>query len=626
MVEESKLARVRSIQIVFGIGIFLLLLKAFSLQVWDSNMRSIAGSVGTVQLTEYPSRGVMLDRHGKYLTVNQPVYQLDLLYREFEQSAAKFDTLKFCNLLNITPDYFEQATTKPWGRRFSKVKPFVFLNNIPPSQYAAFQESLHEFPGFLPRLRSTRIYPTAHGAHLLGYLGEISPEQLDSNNVYYTSGDYLGVSGLERQYETYLRGKKGIRTVHRDNRGREVGQVQDASLQVDPESGYDLLTTIDLDLQAYAETLMVNKIGSIIAIEPSTGEVLAMVSAPSYNPNMLIAGPNRGNNYVSILQDSLRPFLNRSVNGKYPPGSPFKTLVSLIGLQDGTLTPGRGVPCRGAFYSGGTKLTGCHNHPSCQSVEDAIAQSCNTYFVTAFLEYLNQGPNNESPDDELDRFNEYLYAFGLGRPLGIDYPFELSGFVPDGDYYNKVFTRESFWRAIWLRSLGIGQGEYELTTLQLANLAAAIANRGYWITPHLVKGMRLGDTSNVFEPPPLDLQKHLTGIDAQNFVPVVNGMERVFINGTARASAVPGITMCGKTGTAENSQRGGKDHSIFFAFAPKDNPRIAIAVYIENAGFGGTYAAPTASLLMEKFLTDTISVGRQWTEKRIKEANLLPGK
>ncbi len=619
MAEQQQLTKVWSIRILFILVALLLVGKAFQLQIASRQFKARADTAGTSLITQYPSRGLMADRSGKLLTLNQAAYQLEFTYYLFQKESARFDTLKFCRLLDISLDDFLAGINKDWRNvQYSKHKPFVFMSNISQQQFATIQESLHEFSGFKARLRSLRAYPLAGGGHLIGYMGEISPEKIanDSSN-FYRSGDYIGVSGLERQYEEVLRGKKGSRLVIMDKLGREVADALDGKINTQAQAGADLLTTIDFDLQAYGEQLMVGKVGSIIAIEPSTGEVLAMVSSPAYDPRLLSMGRQRGAAYAQLAQDSLKPLLNRAIGGKYPPGSPFKTVVALVGLQEGILQTDRGIACSGAFYSNGKRLTGCHGHPYCQNVEMAIAQSCNTYFVTSFLELINRY-GTLSPNKGLAEFNKYLYQFGIGVKTGIDYPGELQGNVPTPEYYTNRFAEDEFWRAIWVRSLAIGQGEYELTNLQMANLAAAIANRGYWITPHLVRGLRMGPDSIVA--PPHQVFRHTIEIDQKHFETVVKGMRQTFLNGTARRSDVPNLSICGKTGTAENK---GEDHSILFAFAPQDEPKIAISVYIEEGGFGSTYAAPIASLMIEKYVNGSIQEDRKWLEQRMLEANLI---
>ena len=613
--KEATDIRALSIRVIIVVVTVLLLGKAFQLQVVSERWRDRAERVGNSRIDQYPARGLMLDRNGKLLTINEPIYQIELTYNQFKRGAATFDTTRFCTLLGITQDYFREAIPKQWGGKYSPSKPFTFLANVSPAVYATFQENLFQFPGFSATLRSSRNYPHTVAAHLLGYLGEVSQRTIDEGGGRYAGGDYHGISGLEYQYEAELRGDKGQRMVYRDRLGREAGVILEGALDVEATVGTDLVTTIDLDLQAYGEQLMVNKIGSIVALEPATGEVLTMISAPTYDPRTLRIGRDRGRSFVQLQRDTLQPLLNRAINGKYPPGSPFKTLVALIAMQTGTLEADRGIGCAGGFTSGGRVLLGCHNHAYCRTVEDAIAQSCNAYFVTAWLENINRY-GGLSPARGLDEFNDYLYQFGLGQKLGIDFPGEIVGNVPTSEDYARRFKDEQFWRAIWMRSLAIGQGEYELTALQTANFAAAIANRGHWYTPHLVKEVQEGNAGNRRTLVP---ERHDIAIHRDHFETVVRGMRKTVTEGTARVANVPGIEICGKTGTIQNSHG---DHSSFVAFAPADDPQIAIMVYVENGGFGGSVAAPIASLMIEKYLHGEIAENRKWVETRMLEKDM----
>ena len=581
----AKTLHPRAIAIrAFCVLVTLVLLgKVVHLQVGSPYWRARAERVGYSKEDLYPARGLVADRNGKLLTINEPNYQIEMLYNAFAKEAHNFDTLAFCLLLNITPDYFENAIPKEWAPKYSKSKPFVFLANVSPRRYATLQENLFRFPGFSASLRSTRNYPKPVASHVLGYMGEVSQNAIKAGEGRYNRGDYHGISGLEYQYERMLRGDKGERYLYLDRLGRDVGA---AAAEDDAVVGSNLITTLDRDLQEYGESLMVNKLGTVIALEPSTGEILAMISAPTYDPRMLRIGRSRSRAFTSLQRDTLQPLLNRAINGKYAPGSPFKTLVALVGLQTGTLDANRGMACNGGFYSGGKMLLGCHGHPYINNVEQAIAQSCNNYFVTAWLENINRN-SSVTPKEEMDQFNDYLTQFGLGRKLGIDFPGEIGGFIPTSDWMMETSLRkgDDFWRAIWFRSLAIGQGEYELTSLQIANFIAAIANRGHWYTPHLVKQVQEGNEQITR---PLEIKRHNVAIDRRHFETVVEGMRQTVLNGTARRANVPDITVCGKTGTVQNPK--GKDHSVFTAFAPQHNPEIAILVYVENGGYGGTIA------------------------------------
>ena len=609
-------ARAIYIRLFIGAVGLLLLGKAFHLQVGSSYWRGRADRVGHSELDTYPARGLISDRHGRLLTINEPTYQIELTYHQFARNNATFDTLRFCRLLGISREYFEAAIPQRWGGRYSKSKPFIFVPNVSPRVYATFQENLFQFPGFSASLRSSRNYVRPVGGHLLGYMGEVDQGAIDRGEGRYGRGDYHGIAGLEYQYEDILRGSKGSRWVYRDRLGREVGDVLEGSLDVDAVVGTDLITGIDLDLQRYGESLMVKKIGSIVALEPATGEVLAMISAPTYNPQSLRIGQGRGAAFSRLQHDTLQPLLNRAINGKYPPGSPFKTLVALVGLETGTLQPNRGMVCNGGFHSGGRLLLGCHGHPPVTNVEQAIAQSCNNYFVTAWLENVNEPAGSISPVAGFDRFTNYLRQFGLGQQLGIDFPGEIAGNLPTSQFYADRFAEDEFWRAIWVRSLAIGQGELELTALQTANFVAAIANRGHWYTPHIVRQVQEGNAGTARR---LVAQRHDIDIRREHFETVARGMRQTVTNGTARLANIPDITIAGKTGTIQNAHG---DHSSFVAFAPLENPQIAIMVYIENGGYGGSVAAPIASLMVERYINGKIAKNRRWIEQRMLDLDM----
>lgn len=607
------------IQSVFVLSALALGVKALQLQVMDASFRLRADSSTVEQKVVYPARGVMYDRNGKLLVYNEPLYDLMVT---FDRIDPDMDVDKFCALLDVDRATFDALLNKDWRNpQFSKSVPFLFLGKLSPEKMAVFQENMYQFPGFFIQARSIRGYPGTHGAHLLGYIREVNRTEVRENPDFYAPGDYIGDSGLEKANEKYLRGVKGKELVLKDNIGREVGAYKDGALDVPAVSGMDLLTTIDYDLQAYGESLMQHKAGSIVAIEPETGEILAMISAPSYDPKLLAIGPDRGQTYNALINDPNQPFFDRTVMAQYPPGSLFKPLVALIAMQEGLLQPNRAIPCPGGYYFQGQLMTGCHAHEPIRSVEDAIKHSCNAYFVTVFREIVDQF-GVYKPDQGLDTFNRYLDEFGLGSLLGIDFPREKQGNYPSGSYFtDKVYKNEQQWFSLWIRSLGIGQGELLMTNLQMANLAAAIGNKGFYYTPHLVRELR-AETGAV-QVPENEVRRVQSSIDTAFFDPVIRGMEKVVTSGTAKLAYVPGLDICGKTGTAENNQRSKEDHSIFFGFAPRDRPKIAIAVYIENAGFGGSWAAPVASLMMEKYLKGDISPERKYLEQRMMEASFL---
>ncbi len=609
-----------TIQTLFVLAALLLIYKALEIQVLDPSFRAKANATTIGKYVEYPSRGLIYDRNYDLLVYNDLSFDLLATYNQIDPD---MDTLKFCALLDIDKKHFIDALKKDWrSPRFSKSVPFVFLSKIPVETFNRFKESLYQFPGFTPILRNSRGYPHENAAHVLGYIREVNREEVEDENSGYALGDYVGASGLELAYEDSLKGKKGLRLILKDNMGREVDEVKGKNT-ANPIAGQDLVTTLDLDLQAFAEELMQNKIGSVVAIEPSTGEILTMLSTPTYDPNKLKITKDRGRAYIQLDTNPYKPFLDRSIMAQYPPGSLFKPFVALIAMQEGLLKEDRTIRCQGAYYLNGQRLTGCHNHPTCFDVSTAIQHSCNAYFVTVFRDIIDQKGFYNAPEG-LDVFNNYLDRFGMGKRLGVDFPNEKQGNYPTSKYYTDWFNRQQQgqkWNSVWVRSLAIGQGELLTTNLQLANMAAILANRGFYKTPHLVKGRIENDST--YTPFKGYDQKIYVGIDEKHFTPVVDGMERVVTAGTARGAYTPGISICGKTGTAENNQGTGEDHSIFFAFAPKENPQIAVAVYVENGGWGGTYAAPIASLVIEKYLNGEIQPGRKYMEERMKNANLL---
>ncbi len=604
------------IQLLMLAAGLILIGKAFYLQVIDRKSKEQADAVAIDKYTLYPSRGLVYDRDGELLISNRPMYDLLVTYNRLDPA---MDTSKLCALLDIDRSFFEENIEKDWrDPRFSRSIPFVFLSKISADRFAEFQESLYQFPGFEIQNRNARDYPHQTGSHLLGFIREVNKEEVDKNPDIYSPGDYIGASGLELAYEESLRGVKGASYILKDNVGRAVAPFLAGTQDSPPESGDDLIASIDLDLQAYGEQLMQNKIGGIVAIEPSTGEILTMVSTPTYNPlDLTINNNNRGKAYQALSEDPNKPLFNRAIMAQYPPGSLFKPILALVAMEEETFDPDRTLPCYGGWVYNGQLLLGCHGHPTCRNISDAIQYSCNNYFVNVFRQTVDHY-GFDNPGRGLDTLNAYLDRFGMGRRLGIDFPGEKAGNVPTSDYFEQWYEGQR-WNSIWIRSLGIGQGEYLTTNLQLANMAAIIANRGYYITPHLIKGYRFNTQS--IDPQYTEPQS--VGVSAEHFERVIDGMEGAVRYGTARSAFIPDIAVCGKTGTAENPF--GEDHSIFFCFAPKDDPKIAVVVYVENSGFGGTYAAPIASLMIEKYLTGEIrGPAREWLERRILNANLMP--
>jgi penicillin-binding protein 2 len=593
----------------------VLTLKAAQLQLFSTKYKDQAQRTTLEKSLIYPSRGLIIDRYGKTLVYNKPIYVINAVYNKVDP---KMDTLLFCALLNIDKSTFIENLNKDWkSAQFHKSIPFVFISKVSPEQYAIFQEHLYKFPGFYPVQKSIRGYPHSHAAHVLGYLGEVDKRIVENSNGQYIPGDFIGQSGLEIAYESELGGKKGINYILKDNLGRQVGSYDNGRLDSMAIPGEEIKITIDLDLQAFADSLMINKRGGIVAIEPSTGEILAMVSSPSYDPNMLNLDENRSTGMLSLLRDTInRPLNNRAVTNKYPPGSIFKPILSLIALQNKTTYPSRTIFCPGYYRLSATKVQKCHSHASAHGIDEAIMYSCNTYFFQLMRELLDLY-GVKKPGIGLDSIVSHLHDFGLGERLGLDYSYENKGFIPNSSYYDRLYRKETQgWRSAWLLSLGIGQGEMQLTTVQMANLAAILANRGYFYTPHLIKSYLSGKIVK-----PEFTTKRKVRIDAKYFPIVIDGLEKVVTSGTARVAYVEGLDICGKTGTSQNPH--GDDHSVFFGFAPKSNPKIAIAVFVENAGFGNQWAAPIASLIMEKHITGTVAPARKYLQERMLKGVLI---
>lgn len=611
-----------SFQFVFGLAATILALRCLHLQVLDNSYKE--GANYQQGIVVYPARGLMYDRNNKQMVNNQATYDLMVTYN----LAKGIDTAKFCKLLNITKEEYILNIEKDFKRdkRFAKHKPFVFMKNIPAAVYNRFAESLYEFHGFEGQVRGIRGYDVVAGAHVLGYISEVTQEQIEKSKGQYTRGDYIGTSGLEFSYDKELKGINGVKHILIDNLGRQRGSYRDGKYDVEAEAGLYLQTTLDLDLQKYGEELMANKKGSIVAIEPSTGEILALISSPTYDPNLLIINRNRGGAFSALSNnDTLKPLLNRAIQSKYPPGSIFKPIMALIGLQMGTLKPDQFIPCRGGYYYGNRRL-GCHGHPSCSNPASAIQHSCNAYFCQTFRDIVDRHGYSNA-EQGLKDLDEYLYRFGLGKKLGVDIPNESPGNIPTSEFYNRMYKKGG-WTSPTIISMGIGQGEVLVTPIQMANMAAIIANRGFFYTPHLAKSftasqemMNDNDIESVNNKVLSQFkQRRDTGVDTGYYRLVVDGMELVMVAGTGRRSKIDDISMCGKTGTVENPH--GKDHSAFIAFAPKENPKIAIAVFVENSGFGATYAAPIASLMIEKYIRKEISEKRKSEEQRILKAKL----
>lgn len=616
--EDKLKKRAIHIQIFFALAAAVLIGKAMQLQIIDQRFQDRAESTTIHKVTVRPARGSVFDRNNKLMVYNIPIYDLMVTYNQIDP---EMDTLKFCRILGISEETFVKNLEKNWASQaYSRSVPFIFLNRLSIETYARFQESLYEFPGFFVQLKFARGYEHPHAAHVLGYLREVNGEEVANSDGEYVPGDHIGATGIEKAYDNELRGKKGYKYVLKDNLGREVESYMDGTLDSmnRAKPGKDLILSLDLELQAFCESLMKNKKGGIVAIEPSTGEVLSMLSSPSYDPNLLVFNRNRGKPYRELLLDPDKPFYNRAVLASYPPGSIFKSVVALIALQEGVTPVEKTIPCYRGYWMNGKVQMGCHEHVDCKNIPQAIQHSCNAYFAHVFRSIIDQ-EGYTKPQIGLDRFNSYLQSFGIGSKLGIDFPSEGTGSFPTSSYYNKRYAGER-WYSPYIMSVGIGQGEMLLTTLQLANLAAIMANRGHYVTPHLVKGFQ--EQGTVAPVQGEYRLQHSVNIDKEHFEVVVDGMERVVRAGTAWSSFIPEIPICGKTGTVQNPH--GEDHSTFFAFAPKDDPKIAVAVYVEHGISGGYIAAPIASLIVEKYLTGEISKKRAFRENFVKNLDLMP--
>ena len=577
----------------------IFLSRLFYLQVIDTSFARLSENNAIKVVYDYPQRGYIFDRNGELLVSNQPSYDVMAIPRNVKA----FDTTEFCEILNITREDLVKKLDK--AKIYSPRLPSIIIPQLTKSEYAYFQEKMRNYEGFYIQKRSLRDYQTKNGSNVLGYITEVNKKIIDEN-PYYISGDLIGKQGVEGYYEELLRGVKGVKYIQKDRFNRDIGAYKDGIFDTVPKKGKDINITIDAVLQAYGEKLMENKRGGIVAIEPKTGEILAMVTAPSYDPALLM-GRQRSANFTKLYYDTIaKPLYDRGLLAEYPPGSPFKTINALIALQENVVTTEDRFYCnRGYAYGRGRKL-GCHAHPSPLSMIPGIAQSCNAYFANVYRRIIEK---YDTPQEGMDVWSNHLKSFGLGGYLGSDLSTGRPGKIPDAEYYNKIYDYPTYkWFSTATLSNAIGQGEILMTPIQLANMTAAISNKGWYYTPHILKkieGQPITDEAFT--------KKHMTTIDAKNFDPVIEGMHQVYMNGTAAALRIPGIEIAGKTGTAENFAKvNGKktqltDHSIFIAFAPVDNPKIAIAVFVENGYWGGRYAGRIASLMVEKYIKGTIT-------------------
>ena len=579
-----------------GIALIIVLcyiVRLAFLQLSDGEYKTKADSNAFLNNVIFPNRGVIYDRNGELLVFNQPAYDIMVVMREVED----LDTLDFCQTINISKEEFDtrMATIKDRNKNpgYSTYTQQLFISQIPAQEYSILQEKLFRYRGFYVRERTIRRYATDHCAHVLGDVAEVSPKDVERDS-YYEPGDYIGKQGVERSYETELRGVKGVEILLRDARGRIQGHYQNGENDRRPIPGKDLTLSIDAKLQALGERLMEGKMGAIVAIEPSTGEVLCMVSSPSYDPHRM-EGKQRGKQMMEMQRDPMKPMLNRALSGTYQPGSTFKTSQGLTFLQEGIITPSTPFPCAHGFRFGRLKL-GCHSHGSPLPLEPAIATSCNAYFCWGLYHMLGNRKQYRTTQEAMTTWKDYMVSMGFGYRLGIDLPGEARGMIPNAEYYDRRLGKS--WSALTVISISIGQGEVTLTPLQIANLGATIANRGYYITPHIVKHIQDGDIADSLK------TKHYTKVDKQNYEYIVSGMRRAVTGGTCRAANSLQYEVCGKTGTAQNR---GHDHSVFMGFAPMDSPKIAIAVYVENGGFGATYGVPIGALMMEQYINGHLS-------------------
>lgn len=573
--------------------VLIYLIRLFTLQIMSDDYKKNADSNAFLNKVLFPARGAIYDRNGELLVYNQPAYDVMVVMKEVEE----LDTLDFCQTLNISKAYFLKRMLDIKNRNlnpgYSRYTEQLFMNQLSAEEFAVFQEKLFKFKGFYIQRRTIRQYTYGVGAHVLGDVAEVSRRDIE-NDDYYRMGDYIGIQGVERSYEKQLRGEKGVEVLLRDAHGRIQGRYMEGAYDRTPVAGKNLTLGLDVKLQQLGERLLEGKIGSIVAIEPATGEVLCMVSSPSYDPHLMI-GRQRGKNHLELSKDSWKPLLNRAISGTYPPGSTFKTSQALTFLQEGIITPETSYPCYHGFVFGGLRV-GCHSHGSPLPLVPAIATSCNGYFCWGLYHMLGAKKKYGSVQKAMTVWKDHMVSMGFGYRLGIDIPGEKRGMIPNAAYYDKNYRGS--WNGLTVISIAIGQGEVTLTPLQIANLGATIANRGHFITPHVVKEVEGEELDSLYRFP------RRTNIDRNYYEVVVKGMRQAVLGGTCRGANIPGIEVCGKTGTAENR---GHDHSVFMGFAPMEQPKIAIAVYVENGGFGAVYGVPIGALMMEQYLNGKLS-------------------
>ena len=603
----------RHIRLLIGLGAMALLLlgKIFSLQIVDDRYKEDADRNSTIYETIYPTRGVIYDRNGEILVGNKVAYDILVSPREVQA----FDTVALATVLGVEPAFIRSKLDEYRKRRSSiGFQAVTMMRMVPSETYMRFDEVKYKFPGFRGQVRGIRDYPVNAGGNLLGYVSEVNQDYINSHGGEYRSGDYAGMTGIEAAREKDLRGEKGYHIYLRNSRNQIEQPYKDGAEDKEAIPGHDIVTTIDAALQQYGQELMQNKVGSIVAIEPETGEILALVSSPGVDVSQLA---DIGKYWNEISQNPYKPMYNRAVQASYPPGSVFKLVNGLVGLEEGVLRPEMTYPCSHGYHFGAGHKLGCHGHKSPLNMEESIMMSCNAYYCYVLKNILDNRKFEGDYGAALDHWHDMVTSFGFGTKLGSDFPNELSGSIPTSKTYNRAYGKGR-WNSTTVISLSIGQGEILATPMHLANLCATVANRGYYYIPHIIKA------SEGVEIDPKYYEKQYTKVSLEHFPKVIKGMWRAVnsgagMGGTAWVAHIDGLDVCGKTGTAQNPR--GADNSVFICFAPMDNPKIAIAAYVENGGFGATYAAPMASLMVEKYLNGEVK--RTDLEKRMKEANLM---
>ncbi|RRD02335.1 penicillin-binding protein 2 [Prevotella sp. OH937_COT-195] len=578
--------------------VVIYIVRLFSLQIMSDDYKRNADSNAFLKKTDYPSRGNITDRTGKLLVYNRPAYDIMVVMNE---ESGRVDTTEFCMALGITKEFYAKRMSdiKDRGKNpgYSRFTQQIFMSQLSEEEFSIFREKLYRFPGFYMQKRSIRQYQYPYAAHVLGDVAEVSPGDIEEDE-YYQSGDYIGKLGVERYYEKELRGEKGIQILLRDAHGRIKGKYQNGKFDRKPVAGKDLTLSIDLELQELGERLMEGKIGSIVAIEPATGEVLCMVSSPTYDPR-LMTGRMRGKMHKALQANAWKPLLNRAIMGQYPPGSTFKTSQGLTFLTEGIISPQTTYPCYRGFLFRGLRV-GCHGHGSPLPLIPAISTSCNGYFCWGLYYMMSNRKKYKTVQDAMNTWRDYMVSMGFGYKLGVDLPGEKRGLIPNADFYDNAYKKD--WNGLTIISISIGQGEVNLTPLQIANLGATIANRGYFITPHVVKTIKGQPLDEKFR------KKNYTKASRSSYDYIVAGMRSSVVGGTCHEANRADYEVCGKTGTAQNR---GHDHSVFMGFAPMKNPKIAVAVYVENGGFGATFGVPIGALIMEKYINGKLSAGSE---------------